>query len=908
MVSPAVVGTGSTNKVSGTAQTKASAKKSGDFKSVMAASLANGATNGNIGKTNIKDNLINVQNTNNISAKNNTSEDKSSVTGSAKNADTSSISDVNSKADNKDVTDTVKEVCEDIKDAIKEEFDVSDEDIKAAMELLGLTALDLLSTAKVAELIEQLTGTDALTLITNEDMMQSFNNIINVVDDANADIADMLGVKTEEVGIVLEQNNIAPVVNSEDTAKQDNVKESDAKNADDNINQTVDNQESLSEVLAKKITTESDGKAKNNMSESNEANNKVTYADVADNMISNITDTFADIITEGISTVKEADIVNQVIDSVKLMASRELTSMEVMLNPEHLGSVHITVTARNGSVGTGVTVTSIKQQRDLYYDNKYWENNSCYGRYEQKLYYMEQIQNYFKDNGSSVKGFSSVFSQMFSDLDTLRSKPSDKTVRNQFISSAQSLCTYFNQMSDNLSKLQDDCNEEIRNNVDKINSISEKISLLNKEINQIETGTGVEASSLRDERANLIDSLSKIVNVSYNETEVQNTNGDNLGGTNFSLYINGEKVVEGKDYRKLICESSKTKNNQTDNDDMYKIYWEDTKMEFSATAGTAGGSLKALFEVRDGDNLENFKGKVTKADSYSLTVENISIDNIKSLNLPDKDGKITVNNISYSYDSWEAQVDAQGNIKSVTFNLSKDKAIADPEKTVAEGYLLNAGSAINARGIPYYMTQLNEFVRNFSEMFNQIESKGQNLNGDTPPTFFEAITNTAKVYDFSESEAYSKLPDGQTATINSSSNTYYRMTAANFSVNKDVMNDVSLFATSTDYVKTDSCDIVDELKKLQSEKTVYRGDKAESFLETIISNVSVDTEKAETYNKLYSNLEQTIANQRTSVSGVDEDEEALNLVKFQYSYNMASKIISVMNQMLDKLINDTGVA
>lgn len=356
MVSPAVVGTGSTNNVSGTAQTKASAKKSGDFKSVMADSLANGATNGNIGKTNIKDNLINVQNTNTnkISAKNNTSEDKSSVTGSAKNADTSSISDVNSKADNKDVTDTVKEVCEDIKDAIKEEFDVSDEDIKVAMELLGLTALDLLSTAKVAELIEQLTGTDALTLITNEDMMQSFNNIINVVDEANADIAGMLGVKTEEVGIVLGQNDIAPVVNSEDTAKQDNVKESDAKNADDNINQTVDNQESLSEVLAKKITTESDGKAKNNMSESNEANNKVTYADVADNMISNITDTFADIITEDISTVKEADIVNQVIDSVKLMASRELTSMEVMLNPEHLGSVHITVTARNGIVSAQI--------------------------------------------------------------------------------------------------------------------------------------------------------------------------------------------------------------------------------------------------------------------------------------------------------------------------------------------------------------------------------------------------------------------------------------------------------------------------------------------------------------------------------------------------------------------------
>ena len=76
----------------------------------------------------------------------------------------------------------------------------------------------------------------------------------------------------------------------------------------------------------------------------------------------------------------------------------------------------INVTARYGSVGTGVTVTSIKQQRDLYYDNKYWENNSCYGRYEQKLYYMEQIQNYFKDNGSSVKAFRVFFHRCFQTL------------------------------------------------------------------------------------------------------------------------------------------------------------------------------------------------------------------------------------------------------------------------------------------------------------------------------------------------------------------------------------------------------------------------------------------------------------------------------------------------------------
>ena len=78
-------------------------------------------------------------------------------------------------------------------------------------------------------------------------------------------------------------------------------------------------------------------------------------------------------------------------------------------------------------------------------------------------------------------------------------------------------------------------------------------------------------------------------------------------------------------------------------------------------------------------------------------------------------------------------------------------------------------------------------------------------------------------------------------------------------------------------------------------------------METLISDVSVDTEKAKIYYNVYNNLSTTIDNQRTSISGVDEDEEALNLIKFQNAYNMNSKIISVMAEMIDKLVNETGV-
>ena len=40
---------------------------------------------------------------------------------------------------------------------------------------------------------------------------------------------------------------------------------------------------------------------------------------------------------------------------------------------------------------------------------------------------------------------------------------------------------------------------------------------------------------------------------------------------------------------------------------------------------------------------------------------------------------------------------------------------------------------------------------------------------------------------------------------------------------------------------------------------------------------------------------------------VDTEEEAMDLVKFQQAYNLSSKMMTVMNQLYDRLINNTGV-
>ncbi len=563
------------------------------------------------------------------------------------------------------------------------------------------------------------------------------------------------------------------------------------------------------------------------------------------------------------------------------------------------------VYAKYGSIGTGVAATEIKQQRDEYYDTKYWENNSSLGYFEQKLYYLGQVENVFADDGVQ-QGFASIFSKMFNGLDTLNGgNASDESVRNQFIHQAQTLCTYFNSVADSLRETQKDCNEEITLVVQNINSIGEKISLINKKINELEMNGGY-ANELRDERALLLDELSALVSVSTAEYNIKNTYGQDLGGTNFTVYINGQLLVDGTDYRQLNCVSAEYKNHQTDAKGMYDIVWADTKANFAATTATASGTLKALFDLRDGNNNEAFSGKAqvqpdANGEYTQVKLTTPSNTAVNALNIP-PEGTIVISNKTFVYTGWEAQLDADGQITEVTFQLEEPM---DPlVGVVIDGKKVTVGDNVDAMGIPYYQQQINEFFRNFTEMFNDIQHKGETLQGEQMGSFFVAEQGAGDIYDFMEWGT----PDNRATTISSTSDGYHQMTAFNVKINDISLKDPRYFATTVDITNgADAYDLIAQMMALQEDVTMYRGDNASAFLETLLSDIAVDTEKTDIFYKNYYNMETVISNQRMSVFGVDEDEEALNLVKFQNAYNLNAKVISVLTQIYDKLINETGV-
>ena len=101
-------------------------------------------------------------------------------------------------------------------------------------------------------------------------------------------------------------------------------------------------------------------------------------------------------------------------------------------------------------------------------------------------------------------------------------------------------------------------------------------------------------------------------------------------------------------------------------------------------------------------------------------------------------------------------------------------------------------------------------------------------------------------------------------------------------------------------------DLIDEMIDIKDSKA-FDGGNPEGFFQALITEIAIDTKEARTLEINYNNIVQTIENQRISVMGVDKDEEAMNLVKYQEAYDLSAKIIQVMSEMYNKLINETGV-
>lgn len=580
----------------------------------------------------------------------------------------------------------------------------------------------------------------------------------------------------------------------------------------------------------------------------------------------------------------------------------------------------IRVFAAYGCAGAGVDTLSIERLRNEFYDIRYRNNSSNLGEYDVKQRYMKMMENYFADDEYTV-GFNTISNDFFNGLQEVMKSSGDTTKKQAFVKNAISMTEYFNGMYDSLQAMQKDLNAEIKATADQINSYASEIATLNKQINVIEISGGT-ANELRDQRDKVVDQLSELVQTETSEEPVYDTNNPDreTGATRYIVKIaGGQNLVVGDSYNSLICEarSNTDRVNQSDIEGLFDIRWSNGN-EFDLNNASIGGNLKGLIDLRDGNNGEYFNGVI---DSIGVMTDdegvlhqtvkvNVTADYLKDINKSNLSeyGNILLANQLLSYDSFSFQYDADTDTYSYEFILSDSTKNPEAIGSSKIGKEASVGVSNTYQGIPYYMQQMNEWVRDFAMAFNEILTQPGAVDeyGDPAKNMFVANSNIDR-----EQYDCTGMPDEtKTYSVSVSDNTYYKMTAGTFDVSIAIQENAGYFATHTDaYDGQDKFDVVESLIDLQTnkDKMSFRGCSASEFLQCILADVMLNANNANNFNSKFEDLGNAIDTMRLSVSSVDKDEEAVSLVKFQNAYTLASKMINCFTEIYDRLILETGV-
>ncbi|HEY8448926.1 MAG TPA: flagellar hook-associated protein FlgK [Bacillota bacterium] len=169
-----------------------------------------------------------------------------------------------------------------------------------------------------------------------------------------------------------------------------------------------------------------------------------------------------------------------------------------------------------GQVGTGVTVGRIESLRDRFLDQQVWTARSDLESWALRRQVYEQIEVILQE--PSDAGIRGALDRWWDAFSVLANDPESSASRNLVLERSQALVATFQTIDRQLAAMEDELADALSSRVRAVNDLAERIAALNQRIAGIES-SGQRANDLRDERARLIEELSKHVDVKVRETE-----------------------------------------------------------------------------------------------------------------------------------------------------------------------------------------------------------------------------------------------------------------------------------------------------------------------------------------------------------------------------------------------------
>lgn len=494
----------------------------------------------------------------------------------------------------------------------------------------------------------------------------------------------------------------------------------------------------------------------------------------------------------------------------------------------------------------GVQISEIKRIYNKFLEAQIVSQDSAVGSATARNDLLSQVEGVL--NESTGNGINDALNRFWSAWENLSANPSGEAERTVLVSAAQNLTSVFNQRAEELYGIQDSINQTISDDIDKLNVYLSDMAAMNAEIVSLESSGG-QATALRDTRTQMLSKISSMIDINYVE--------QNDGSLYIYLPANGKSLVEGDNSWQFQVQRNSANSN------LYDIVFADD-VSNPVNNDIKSGELGGLLNIRD-------VVLVDYIDEINQTASSI---------------------INKTNSQHAAGYDQDGNIGSVFFTpVAEAKDMEVSTAIVADTRKIAASSTLNADGNNataiaslkddnmYASLEIN--TNNVAGTVNNI---GQAYKDTTGPIVITrgltadswAIATAAD--DGGYEDAVVLLSSDSKVTVD---------------LNGDNAADITLNLSGS----WASGNTISFSLEKQDNTTTIGG-----YYSAFMAGVGQDVASSATTLEREEAIAAQNSTQREELSGVSLDEEMLNLIKYQMAYNAASRVTSIVSDMMDTLI------
>ena len=490
-------------------------------------------------------------------------------------------------------------------------------------------------------------------------------------------------------------------------------------------------------------------------------------------------------------------------------------------------------------VGSGVSYADVRAVRDYFLDKAYRQEQGRSEYYTTNYNAITEMETLFGELQGVA--FQESLTELTRAVEELKKQPEDATNQGLLVSKSMTFLERAQAVYNGLAEYQDNMNVQIKDNIDKINEYGKKIWEINQKVVAIETGGIERANDLRDARDQLLDELSALGKISYDE-DYHGIVTVQFEGVDFVTqdYVNEMGYIKGDEYNKLF-EKDITKGLKSAVDtDFYVPTWPKLKNQevFSVTEDISSdkntdiGALKALYNARG-----NTRG--TYRDLYQVG-------------------------------------------ETYTFGTNPPETISTDARSMALFDKTTKRSSVMT-----VMAEFDNLVRGIATGMNKILSSNNTVEGDAGDNLLFSRISTNSVPNDTDGWTTSNLMINPAVqkTPSVMNNGFLLDDGSRDQQRADAL--VNLFSSKFSALNPDTgtpLTFAGYYSALVSENATYG---------KVYQSISTNQEA----------MVMTIDSQRQEVVGVSDSDELTQMIRYQNAYNASSRYINTVNSMLDTLLN-----